>query len=94
MRVTIAVDGVELFNSGERDPSAGAVKALATVWAGLDDDAQARFFQEVADILAGVPRGYAQAGSIWRHMATCTCIGPEGRSFLAEIVQTMQAEPR
>ena len=90
MRLALTLDGEPLFDSGEHDPGRDAVKALASFWAGLDDDAQARFFQEVGVILLrNSPRGYNQPAYIGAHMARCACIGPEGRDFLRMVAGAM-----
>ncbi len=87
----LTLDGIELFDSGDRDHTAGAVKAIAAAHASLTDDEQAQFFEEVGRIMETWPTGKmdTQTYYIGKHMATCACIGEAGRRFLQSAYETM-----
>lgn len=91
MRIVLALDGIPLFDSGEQNHAAGAVKALAAAWCGLSDDEQAQFFEEVGRITEAWPNGDGdrQSWFIGRHMRRCQCISDAGRTFLRSIVSGM-----
>lgn len=91
MRVQILLDGTALFDSGDADPPDTLYKTLAALWAGMTDDDQARFFEEVGRIVSGWGGlGWdGQACYIGKHMATCDCITDVGRGVLRTIVAHM-----
>lgn len=62
---------------------------LAKAFCQLDDDAQAKFFVEVARVMGtwDVPAGRTvQAHYIGLHMSNCECSSEEAREFLRDIV--------
>ena len=95
MRVTVTLDGIPLFDSGERDAMRDAVRAVATFYAGLTDDEQAQFFEHVGKIMADwrAPSYGAdwQQAAIGEHMAACKCITAVGRDFLRRTADYMDA---
>ena len=90
MKVQILIDDIELLDSHE-EASDMAYKALAVAFCSMDDDHQAKFFQEVGKAFSQW-RTY-KAGSqimyIGRHLATCDCIGEEGRAFVRDLAKFM-----
>jgi hypothetical protein len=90
MRVVLTLDDIPLFDSADRNHADSAVKALAVFYAGLDDDEQAQFFEEVGRAMLGWGeyKRDLQAGFIGRHIGTCACIGEAGREFLKVVYET------
>lgn len=64
------------------------IDMLATMFAGLNDDEQARFFCKAAELL-GEGREM-QAHFIGKHLATCECSTHEGRELVRGIVESME----
>jgi hypothetical protein len=64
-----------------------SVRQLAEMFCMFDDDAQAKFFSYVADIMKrwGPGKDESQAWHIGRHMATCECATDGGREFIHTI---------
>jgi hypothetical protein len=66
------------------------VDDLAAAFCELDDDAQARFFVEVARLFAEWPHGgRTQVLAIGGHLTTCQCSTEEARDFvrgLADVI--------
>lgn len=93
MRVQLLLDGVAMYDSGERDPSPTMYKALAVAWCGMTDDQQAQFFEECARIMRDAGYIDAQSWYIGRHMRTCSCIGDGARELLGSILRAMNVEP-
>ena len=92
MRLQIVLDGVPLFDSGDRDHAKTAVKAIAAVYAGLTDDEQAQFFEDVAAVIDEWDPAMKdrQLWYIGRHMRTCSCIGAGARDMLNRIHSAME----
>lgn len=101
MRITVMLDGVALFDSGNRDMAADAVKALAVAYCGMDSDAQAKFFEEVGQIMnawetPGSPSFVrygafdVQAIEIGQHMWECTCVSEMGREFFRRVAYGLE----
>lgn len=70
------------------------VEQLAGLFSELDDDAQARFFVEVARVMQSwsVLARYSQPFDIGRHLRDCTCSTEEARDLIRAIADGMQAK--
>lgn len=94
-RVVLSVDGQTVFDSGQAHGSP-AVQAVAAQFAGLTDDEQAQFFEEVGRIMRtwdGQPTSWGsewQQHAIGEHMASCKCITDVGRDMLRTITRAME----
>ena len=72
------------------------VRSLAEQFAAMDDDAQSKFFCEVAAIMDGWPvaqGSHGRSGQTWfigRHLATCECSTESGRDFVREVCRAME----
>ena len=71
------------------------VEQLAGLFSELDDDAQAKFFVEVARIMQSwTPyERDMQAAYIGRHLRDCECSTESARELVAEIARAMQPTP-
>ncbi len=77
------------------DPPDAAIREIAKTFSRMNDDQQARFFNEVAAIMKDWPTdgGMAsQAYYIGRHLRTCECSTDEARIFIHDIYTAMKAE--
>ena len=94
MKITLALDGIVLFESGDRAHTRDAVRAVAAAYCGMMDDEQAQFFEEVGKVFEswGI-NGDSQAYYIGRHMNNCSCITYVGRDVLRAICKAMELPP-
>lgn len=67
------------------------IEQLAGLFVELDDDAQAKFFVEVARLMSTWTEyeRYMQVDYIGKHLRDCSCSTEEARDFLRSIVESM-----
>lgn len=95
--VVNAIQGqLDLIRSdfGDR-PSDKEVQSLAERFCAMDDDAQAKFFVEVAAIMDRwpMPPSHGRSMQCWfigRHLATCSCSTEAGREVIRDIFNSME----
>ena len=86
--VTLSIDGAVVFSSAPTQPA-----TVAALFAGMNDDEQAQFFEDVGRLIAQWEgtAGERQLWAVGRHMKMCACITSRGRDVLRTLVAAMDA---